>query len=60
MRKQVPFTYADHTALLTVPNTSSIDDHSYRLLNQWDLPVFLLPSNSLDAPSATLIHDLRS
>jgi len=44
MGKQVPFTYSNHTILLDIPGTISINEHTYRLLDQWHLPVFLFPS----------------
>jgi hypothetical protein len=44
MGKQVPFTYSNHTTLLDIPNIISINEHAYRLLDQWQLPVFLFPS----------------
>ena len=43
MGKQVPLTYFDRTILLDVPNTISINEHAYRLLDQWDLPIFVFP-----------------
>jgi hypothetical protein len=44
MGKQVPFTYSNHTTLLDIPNVTSINEHAYRLIDQWNLPVFLFPS----------------
>jgi hypothetical protein len=44
MGKQVPFTYSNHTSLLDIPSTISINEHTYRLLDQWHLPVFVFPS----------------
>ncbi|CAF3777583.1 unnamed protein product [Rotaria socialis] len=41
MGKQVLFTYSNHTVLLEIPNTTCINEHAYRLLDQWQLPVFL-------------------
>ncbi|CAF4321632.1 unnamed protein product, partial [Adineta steineri] len=43
MGKQVPFTYSNHTILLEIPNTTSINEHAYRILDQWQLPVFVFP-----------------
>ncbi len=44
MGKQVPFIYSTHTILLDIPNIISINEHAYRLLDQWQLPVFVFPS----------------
>jgi len=44
IEKQVPFIYSNHTILLDIPNTISISEHTYRLLDQWNLPVFVFPS----------------
>jgi hypothetical protein len=44
MEKQVPFTYSNHTILLDIPNHISINEHTYRLIDQWHLPIFVFPS----------------
>ena len=44
MGKQVPFVYSNHTTLLTIPNVTSINEHAYRLIDEWHLPVFVFPS----------------
>ncbi|UJR14533.1 hypothetical protein I4U23_001529 [Adineta vaga] len=43
MGRQVPFTYSNHTILLDIPNKISISEHTYRLIDQWQLPVFVFP-----------------
>ncbi|CAF1189741.1 unnamed protein product [Rotaria sordida] len=43
MGKQIPFTYSDHTVLLDIPNTTCINEHAYRLIDQWRLPIFVFP-----------------
>ncbi|CAF5181087.1 unnamed protein product, partial [Rotaria magnacalcarata] len=43
MGKQVLFTYSNHTVLLEIPNKTCINEHAYRLSDQWQLPVFLFP-----------------
>ena len=48
MGKQVLFTYSKHTVLLEISNTTCINEHAYRLLDQWQLPVYLFPSNVMD------------
>ena len=47
MEKQVPFIFSNHTILLDVPNRISIAEHASRLLEQWNLPIFVLPSKFL-------------
>jgi hypothetical protein len=46
MEKQVPFTFSNHTILLDIPNRISINEHTYRLIDQWNLPIFVFPSKS--------------
>ncbi|CAF3779670.1 unnamed protein product [Rotaria sordida] len=43
MGKQILFTYSDHTVLLDIPNTTCINEHAYRLIDQWRLPIFVFP-----------------
>ncbi|CAF2551171.1 unnamed protein product [Rotaria sp. Silwood2] len=43
MGKQVPFTYSDHSILLDIPTPICINEHAYRLIDQWHLPVFVFP-----------------
>jgi hypothetical protein len=44
MGKQAPFVYSNHTTLLDIPNATSINEHAYRLIDEWHLPVFVFPS----------------
>lgn len=55
MGKQVPFTFSDHTATLDIPTAVSINEHAYRLLEQWHLPVFVLPSTCTETPPSAPI-----
>lgn len=42
--KQVPFIYEHRTTVLDIPNKISVDEQTYRLLDEWDLPIFVFPS----------------
>lgn len=44
LTKQVPFIYDHRTTLLDVPNRISLDEQTYRLLDEWNLPIYLFPS----------------
>lgn len=48
MGKQVPFTYSTHSVLLDIPNAVSINEHTYRLLDLWQLPVYVFPSKTIE------------
>lgn len=49
MKKQVAFTYSNHTILLDIPNTISVSEQTYRLIDQWNLPVFVFPSMKINS-----------
>lgn len=60
MGKKVLFAYGNNSILLDIPTAASISEHTYRLLNKWQLPVFLYPSRRMYDVHFDLLFDHRS
>lgn len=48
MEKQIPFFYGQRKTCFELPSVVPIDQHVFRLIDQWNLPISTFPSNQTE------------